>query len=50
MNVIDIAGPEAALAEMQIRTGEIRLHRPEDFEGMRRAGWTCWFLTSSPAC
>ena len=38
MNVIDIAGPEAAEAEVQVRTGEIRLHRPEDFDGMRRAG------------
>ena len=38
MNVIDITGPEAAEAELHVRTGDIRLHRPEEFEGMRRAG------------
>jgi methionyl aminopeptidase len=31
MNVVDSE-------ELPIRTGAIRLHRPEDFEGMRRAG------------
>ena len=38
MNVVETHGLEAAQAEIQIRTGEIRVHRPEDFEGMRRAG------------
>ncbi|MBW3618479.1 MAG: type I methionyl aminopeptidase [Proteobacteria bacterium] len=38
MNVHETQGPEAAEAEVQIRTGQLRLHRAEDFEGMRRAG------------
>jgi methionyl aminopeptidase len=31
MNVVDTEEPP-------VRTGAIRLHKPEDFEGMRRAG------------
>jgi methionyl aminopeptidase len=38
MNVVEIHGPEAAQADLQVRTGQIRLYGPEDFEGMRRAG------------
>jgi methionyl aminopeptidase len=38
MNVHETHGLEAAQAEIQVRTGEVRLHRPEDFEAMRRAG------------
>lgn len=35
MNVVDTLAPPD---EAPIRTGEIRRHRPEDFDGMRRAG------------
>jgi methionyl aminopeptidase len=38
MNVIEIHSPEAAQADLQVRTGQVRLHAPEEFEGMRRAG------------
>jgi methionyl aminopeptidase len=38
MNVVETHGLEAAEAEIPLRTGQVRIHRPEDFEGMRRAG------------
>jgi methionyl aminopeptidase len=38
MNVHETHGLEAVEAEIQIRTGEIRVHDAEAFEGMRRAG------------